>query len=279
MKNQSLDPQPFNDLPEDHQLWPNLQQTSSGMQYPHPASHALSPLRSTFAAAKQIIEGQNMTKFWHDNHPEYMPHLVGWKDVIMQMCIERMFHQPTIEEVQMVMGMTNFPQANLRTYHTFFCCCYFLISLRDTAINIATVRKMMLDWIWTRWSNDSSKFSVGIIWGGITPGTRQPIPHCIGMIKVSSLADLKDFEHQLRKKHPQSKIEQPTDEESLGEKLYASILGINLALYKQYTTLSPFERDLFDKVSYFLIRVSKLLTSHHRTHLLLNYCHLTWRAA
>ena len=92
---------------------------------------------------------------------------------------------------------------------------------------------------------------------------------------MSSLADLKDFEHQLRKKHLQSKIEQPTNEESLGKKFYASILGVNLALYKQYTMLSPFERDVFNKVSYFLIHVSKLLTSHHRTHLLLNYCHLT----
>lgn len=278
MKNQSLDSQSFNDQPGDHQLWPNLQQTStsSGMQYPPPASQAFPPVRSTFAAAEQIIKGQETTRFWRDNYPQYMSHLVRWKDEIMRMCIERMFHQPTFDEVQMVMETTNFPLANLRTYHTFFCCCcYFLIYLRETATNIATIRRMMSDWIWTRRSNDTGKFSAGVIRAGIAPGTRQPIPHCIGMIKVSTLSELKDFERQSRKKRPQSKVEQPTDEQSLGEKFYASILGVNLALYKQYTTLSPFERDIFDKVSYFSMRVSKLLTSHHRTHLSLNYCRLT----
>lgn len=136
---------------------------------------------------------------------------------------------------------------------------------------------MIIEWIWSRRKNDRSKFSGSIILAGCDLVV-QPFPHCVGMVKVESASEFKSYTESLRKKKKESvKKEGAMDgtsssarkgkkkESAISEpdpdpktdatptfqaKHRPSAIGVNLALYEQYTSMQPFENVGADKVHY-----------------------------
>ena len=60
---------------------------------------------------------------------------------------------------------------------------------------------MMNEWIYTHWNNDRTKFIPGVIHRDSALESAQPIPQCIGMTKVETVAQHKDYAKKQRQKN------------------------------------------------------------------------------
>ena len=108
---------------------------------------------------------------------------------------------------------------------------------------------MMSEWIYTCRNNDHTKFIPGVIHCGSDLKPSQSIPQCIGMTKVETVEHLQDYAKKRRQKNKPQMDNDGLEDEFLGQKHFACIIGTNLALYQKYMTLGPFEGDEYNRVS------------------------------